>query len=100
MNNLHQKGLSRLPLLIIIAGVLIAAVIVIYARKDKATPYKRTDDTTQTRFFVSTGVADKDCPDFKTQREAQAFFIANGGPDKDPHNLDRDGDGVACETLP
>lgn len=43
---------------------------------------------------------DKDCPDFKTQSEAQAFFISQGGPSKDPHKLDQDKDGVACETLP
>lgn len=43
---------------------------------------------------------DKDCPDFKTQSEAQAFFISQGGPSKDPHRLDQDKDGVACETLP
>src|SRR5262245_37837774 len=44
--------------------------------------------------------ADKDCSDFSTQRQAQDFFIANGGPGSDPHRLDGDGDGVACETLP
>ncbi|MFH1863167.1 MAG: thermonuclease family protein [bacterium] len=44
--------------------------------------------------------ADKDCPDFKTQAEAQSFFISQGGPSKDPHRLDQDKDGVACETLP
>ncbi|QQG43377.1 MAG: thermonuclease family protein [Candidatus Daviesbacteria bacterium] len=43
---------------------------------------------------------DKDCGDFATQSEAQAFFISQGGPGKDPHRLDRDNDGVACETLP
>ena len=43
---------------------------------------------------------DKDCSDFKTQRQAQEFFIANGGPQSDPHKLDQDKDGVACESLP
>ena len=43
---------------------------------------------------------DKDCSDFKTQKEAQEFFIANGGPASDPHKLDQDKDGVACESLP
>lgn len=41
---------------------------------------------------------DKDCSDFATQEEAQAFFEANGGPQQDPHRLDKDGDGVACEA--
>lgn len=44
--------------------------------------------------------ADKDCGDFKTQKGAQDFFIEAGGPQKDPHGLDADGDGVACESLP
>lgn len=43
---------------------------------------------------------DRDCSDFKTQEEAQQFFLSQGGPQKDPHRLDRDGDGVACESLP
>ena len=42
---------------------------------------------------------DKDCVDFETQHEAQLFFEANGGPSKDPHNLDRDKDGIVCESL-
>jgi hypothetical protein len=44
--------------------------------------------------------ADRDCPNFGTHEAAQAFFLAHGGPDKDPHGLDRDGNGVACEGLP
>jgi len=43
---------------------------------------------------------DRDCGDFSTQEEAQRFFEAAGGPEKDPHRLDSDGDGVACEGLP
>jgi hypothetical protein len=43
---------------------------------------------------------DRDCSDFRTQAEAQRFFEAEGGPDRDPHRLDSDGDGVACEGLP
>ena len=41
---------------------------------------------------------DKDCSDFATHAQAQAFFEAAGPGD--PHRLDRDGDGIACETLP
>ena len=42
---------------------------------------------------------DKNCDDFASQREAQSFFEDQGGPAKDLHNLDRDGDGVVCESL-
>lgn len=42
---------------------------------------------------------DKDCSDFSSQREAQNFFEDQGGPATDYHNLDRDGDGIACESI-
>ncbi|MDX6623763.1 MAG: competence protein ComEC [Solirubrobacterales bacterium] len=42
---------------------------------------------------------DKDCADFKTWRQAQNFFKKHGGPSKDPHRLDGDDDGIACEAL-
>ncbi len=51
---------------------------------------KRTGDSAK--------IADKDCSDFRTQAEAQRFFDAQGPGD--PHRLDGDGDGVACEGLP
>lgn len=40
---------------------------------------------------------DVDCSDFRTWQEAQAFYIAN--LPSDPHGLDADNDGVACEAL-
>lgn len=71
---------------------------------------------------------DYDCSDFYTQKEAQTFFYTEGTTQKyrkdllsriengeitiknakiesakntkDYHNLDRDGDGIACESLP
>ena len=49
---------------------------------------------------TSYGGDDKDCPDFATHAKAQAFFISQGGPGSDPHKLDADKDGLACESLP
>ncbi len=46
-----------------------------------------------------TPFADKDCADFGDWQAAQAFYEAAGGPDADPHRLDRDGDGIACASL-
>jgi hypothetical protein len=43
--------------------------------------------------------ADKDCSDFRNWRQAQNFYKKHGGPRKDPHRLDADHDGVACEDL-
>ena len=40
------------------------------------------------------------CGDFLTHTDAQAVFEACGGVSNDVHQLDRDGDGIACESLP
>ena len=42
---------------------------------------------------------DRDCTNFTRHSEAQRFFITQGGPDKDPHRLDANHNGVACEAL-
>jgi Excalibur calcium-binding domain len=42
------------------------------------------------------GAADRDCPDFASQSEAQAAFNAVPG---DPERLDADNDGIACEDY-
>ncbi len=50
--------------------------------------------------FPLAGVAaaqDLDCADFQTQAEAQAVYNQNPS---DPHNLDGDNDGKACEGNP
>lgn len=41
--------------------------------------------------------ADRDCGDFRSWREAQDFYERSGPGD--PHGLDRDNDGIACESL-
>lgn len=43
---------------------------------------------------------DYNCSDFKTQAEAQAFFIKAGGVAGDTNRLDGNKDGVACQDLP
>jgi len=43
---------------------------------------------------------DRDCGDFANQKAAQIFYLKAGGPSSDPHNLDSDNDGVACESNP
>ena len=40
---------------------------------------------------------DRDCSSFDSQPEAQRFFEDEGPGD--PHRLDRDNDGIACESL-
>ena len=46
----------------------------------------------------ASAVVDRDCGDFASQAAAQSFFLNAGGGD--PHRLDDDGDGVACESNP
>lgn len=44
---------------------------------------------------------DRDCPDFATKADAQAYFDERGGsPGNDVDRLDADHDGIACESLP
>ena len=46
-------------------------------------------------------MADKNCPDFKFQQDAQTFFTNNGGSaTNNVDGLDHDHDGKACENLP
>lgn len=40
---------------------------------------------------------DMNCSDFRTWGEAQYFFENSGAGD--PHRLDADNDGIACESL-
>ncbi len=40
--------------------------------------------------------ATRACQDFPDPAQAQAFYLLAGGPYRDPHNLDPDQDGLAC----
>ena len=40
------------------------------------------------------------CKKFSNKNEAQIFFLKNGGPENDFHNIDIDGDGFACNWDP
>ncbi len=62
--------------------------------------YNSAGTTTTSQESNSSSGGDKDCSDFATHADAQAFFISQGGPSSDPHRLDGDHDGSACETLP
>lgn len=42
---------------------------------------------------------DKNCDDFSSHEEVMEFWYANGySAENDPHDLDRDNDGLACEV--
>ncbi len=49
----------------------------------------------------SVSAQDRNCENFNSQSEAQAYFNAGGGsPDYNYNNLDANNDGVACEDYP
>ena len=51
--------------------------------------------------MLSTSGEDKDCSDFATHAQAQAYFESKGGsPTNNVDRLDSDHDGIACESLP
>jgi hypothetical protein len=60
---------------------------------------KRTLAALGTRIYPRAPVLanTRSCSDFDSAAEAQKVFIESGGPTSDPHDLDRDGDGLACE---
>lgn len=59
-----------------------------------------TSQSTQPILKFDPNGPDRDCGDFDSHHQAQAFYIAAGGPDKDPHRLDgTDNDGKVCESL-
>jgi len=62
---------------------------------NKATPAPTTPET-KSPTGNKPAQGDYNCSDFSTQAEAQAIFDAHPG---DPYRLDRDGDGVVCESL-
>jgi hypothetical protein len=81
-----------------ISGIVIASVTVFFliSNTDGSEPVS-TNETDNPYSYTS---IDHNCGDFETQEEAQLFYEANGGPDEDPHDLDRDNDGMACDWNP
>ena len=51
------------------------------------------------RNFISSD-AGSGCKKFINKNAAQIFFLENGGPKNDFHNMDVDGDGFACKWDP
>ncbi|HSF91751.1 MAG TPA: hypothetical protein VLA51_06060, partial [Paracoccaceae bacterium] len=52
------------------------------------------------RPLIKTRFSFAECDKFDTLDNAQRYFLANGGPEEDPLNLDPDGDGFACDWSP
>jgi hypothetical protein len=72
---------KRSLIIVVLILVICAVCALIYAVPNR--------QTTQ-------AVTDRNCTDFATQADAQAWWEANGRP----VDLDRDGNGLPCEALP
>lgn len=59
----------------------------------------KTETKTSSRSTVRAKARDYNCSDFIFWSEAQDAFERAGGPLIDPYDLDRDSDGIACESL-
>lgn len=71
------------------------------ARQDRQSPEgTRQGQSITWQSAVAMDEPDRDWSDFAAQAEAQGFFASRGGPERDPHGLDGDGDGIACGSLP
>ena len=89
-----QDNLSRRTLIVTV-GVLTASTL-----GSGATALAKRKKKKKKKGGGGGSSRDYDCDDFSTQKEAQKFFEKNGGPSEDPHRLDADHDGIACESLP
>ena len=58
-----------------------------------------TGDTVKENQYICDDNA-YNCANFNTHAEAQRVYELCGGVSNDIHDLDRDKDGLACETLP
>ncbi len=76
----------------IVAGVNIAAYARSTTNKVGERIYRRP--TIKGRFNSA------ECRKYRSPDDAQRYFLANGGPEEDPLNLDPDGDGFACKWSP
>lgn len=76
----------------IVAGVNIA----LYARETT----NAVGENLYRRPLINLRFSITECNKFATLDEAQRYFLANDGPQKDPLNLDPDGDGFACRWSP
>ena len=52
------------------------------------------------RPIIKNRFSSAECRKFRSPDDAQRNFLANGGPELDPLNLDPDGDGFACKWSP
>lgn len=89
-------------LVVILALVLIAIVVVSYFIFTQVKENKDVSENIPANQQINADDCSENiynCDDFDTQAEAQEMFELCGGISNDIHQLDKDGDGVVCESL-
>ena len=74
-------------LILIIIGVFVFFILI----SDEKETVIETEYNCETNTY--------NCDDFQTQSEAQTVYEECGGVNNDIHQLDKDGNGLACESL-
>ena len=73
-------------------------IVLVSPKESSSNPFNLPGDPTTTRSFEEYG--DYDCSDFSYHSEAQEFYEESINElGYDYHELDRNNDGVACESL-
>ncbi len=60
----------------------------------------RKGETIYPRSRIALANSERACGRYDTPEAAQQAFMRSGGPQRDPKNLDPDGDGFACHWDP
>ncbi len=74
---------------VVLVGMVLIIIYLIWSPSTNSKTIQNSDDPSA-----------YDCSDFNTHQQAQNFYEQNGGPQIDTYRLDRNRDGIACETLP
>lgn len=85
--------MSKNKKILMIGGVAVVGAIALFSGLSNIGPMGNIGD-----IVCSSDVYN--CDDFDTHDEAQVVFESCGGLRNDVHGLDRDEDGLACESLP
>ena len=92
-----SAAVTRVPTVAATSEAMVTVTPAPTIQRSTPTPPAPTAVASPTLTPERTEVPD-DCGDFATHREAQLYFLEQGGPIDDPFGLDTDGDGIACNA--
>ncbi len=97
----RERGLRNPRWAFTLAVVAIAGLagLLVYFTVFDSSSEPQGETAAAIQVVTSAPLADRNCSDFETLPEAQYFYEGAGGPASDPHRLDLDRDGIACEEY-